>query len=199
MLPCYMVANIEVRDAERYEEYRRMVPPTFALFDAGFLFRGGRFEVLEGTVPYDRLVIGKFPSWEHCRNWYHSKEYAPAKAIRQAASRGNMFMFEGFNADISAGPGAGLALFLERIHDEAAHEQYKTAARPTLAAAGGKPLALGGRIERLEGDEPSPTVVLLAFDDFDAAKAWYDSPDYVEAAKLRHASADSTALIAEGL
>ena len=60
-------------------------------------------------------------------------------------------------------------------------------------------LAFDGRIARLEGAEPQPTAVLIAFESLDAAKAWYDMPAYQEAMKLRHASTDTTLLIAEGL
>ena len=68
-----------------------------------------------------------------------------------------------------------------------------------LQEAGAQVLAFDGRIARLEGAEPQPTAVLIAFESLDAAKAWYDMPAYQEAMKLRHASTDTTLLIAEGI
>ncbi len=150
MLPSYLVTNVDVRDAQRYEDYRRQVPPTIMQHGASYLCRGGRFEVMEGEGLYDRIIITKFPSWDHCRTWYHSKDYGPVKSIRQAASRGNMFMTEGLSGEFSAEPGAGLMLAMETIHDQETHEEYRKLVGPTVQAAGGVPLALGGRVARHE-------------------------------------------------
>jgi uncharacterized protein (DUF1330 family) len=48
--------------------------------------RGTDVEALEGTWEHHRMVILEFPDREAALAWYHSAEYAPLKALRQANS-----------------------------------------------------------------------------------------------------------------
>ena len=72
--------------------------------------------------------------------------------------------------------------------------------RASLAAQGHslKPLAAYGALDQLEGD-PIEGAVILEFPDMAAARAWYNSPSYQAAAKLRHAGSKSTAFFIEGV
>lgn len=59
-------------------------------------------------------------------------------------------------------------------------EDYATYARQTVALAesfGGRFLVKGGAQTVVEGDAPERHVV-VEFPDGDAARAWYDSPEY---------------------
>lgn len=94
-MPAYVIANVDVRDAVRYEDYKRMVPPTIAKFGGRFIVRGGQVEPLEGTWRPNRLVILEFPSVEQARAWWRSPEYAEARALRQATSDGTLLILEG--------------------------------------------------------------------------------------------------------
>jgi uncharacterized protein (DUF1330 family) len=94
-MPAYVVVEIEVLDAERYEEYKRLVPPTLAAYGGRFLARGGRAETLEGGWAPKRIVILEFPSVERAEEWWGSSEYAEAKALRQATARTQMIVVEG--------------------------------------------------------------------------------------------------------
>ena len=60
------------------------------------------------------------------------------------------------------------------------------------------PLAAYGKVEVLEGAAPDG-VVVLRFPSMEQARAWYDSPEYQEAAKLRVAAADWRVVLVEGL
>jgi uncharacterized protein (DUF1330 family) len=91
----YVIANVEVKDPVRYEDYRRMVPPSIAQYGGRFVARGGRIEVLEGDWHPTRLVLVEFPSAERARAWWNSPEYAEAKALRQATSKGTLLILEG--------------------------------------------------------------------------------------------------------
>jgi uncharacterized protein (DUF1330 family) len=42
-----------------------------------------------------RTVILEFPSLSKAHEWYDSPAYAEAKALRQAASQGRLFIVEG--------------------------------------------------------------------------------------------------------
>ena len=47
--------------------------------------------------------------------------------------------------------------------------------------------------------EPGARFVILEFPDTERAKAWWSSPEYAEAKKLRHATAKSRMLLVDGL
>lgn len=94
-MAAYIVVEVDVRDKERYEDYKRLVPPTLAQYGGRFLVRGGAAETLEGDWSPGRVVIAEFPSAEQARAWWGSDEYAPAKALRQATADTQMILVEG--------------------------------------------------------------------------------------------------------
>ena len=85
-MAAYVIANIDVKDPVRYQDYIKMSPVSIAKFGGRFVARGGKTEVLEGEWVPKRLVLLEFPSVERAREWWASDEYAPAKALRQATS-----------------------------------------------------------------------------------------------------------------
>ena len=95
MAPGYVIAQISVTDPETYPSYVAKVEPTVARFGGRFLVRGGRAESHEGTPPGDRNVIIRFPSYQAARDWYHSEDYAEAKALRRSASTSVQTIVEG--------------------------------------------------------------------------------------------------------
>lgn len=91
----YVIAQINVTDAEVYPTYVEKVLPTIEAFGGAFIVRGGRSESYEGTPPGDRNVVIRFPSYEKAREWYHSDLYSEAKALRQSASTSVQTIVEG--------------------------------------------------------------------------------------------------------
>ena len=94
-MAAYVIANIDVKDPVRYQDYIKMSPVSIAKFGGRFVARGGKTEVLEGAWVPKRLVLLEFPSVERAREWWASDEYAPAKALRQATSSGELIVLEG--------------------------------------------------------------------------------------------------------
>ena len=94
-MPAYIVVEVEVHDAERYEKYKAMVPPSLAAYGGRFLVRGGKVETLEGDWAPKRFVMVEFPSLEKAKAWWDSKEYAEAKALCQATATTQMIVVEG--------------------------------------------------------------------------------------------------------
>jgi len=94
-MPAYVVVDIEVHDAKRYEQYKRMAPPSIAVYGGRYLTRGGETNVLEGDWTPKRFVVLEFPSLERARAWWSSPEYAEAKALRQACATTRMVVTEG--------------------------------------------------------------------------------------------------------
>ena len=84
------------------------------------------------------------------------------------------------------------------VTDAEAFEQYKVLAPLALEPHGGRYLARGGATELLEGDVPPSRVTLLEFPDADAARAWYDSPEYRTARAARAGAATARFVLVEG-
>jgi uncharacterized protein (DUF1330 family) len=54
-------------------------------------------QVLEGSWAPTRIVILEFDSYERASEWWHSAEYAPAKALRQRLSETDLLIVDGFS------------------------------------------------------------------------------------------------------
>ena len=94
-MPAYVIADIDVQDAETYRDYVALVPGTLEPFGGRFLVRGGAHSTLEGSWQPKRLIIVEFPSAEHARRWYESDAYVAAIEIRQSSSSGSLVLVEG--------------------------------------------------------------------------------------------------------
>lgn len=91
----YVIAEVEVHDPVRYEEYRKLVPGTIAQYGGKYLVRGGAIDVKEGGWQPRRMVVLEFASADQARRWYHSPEYAAAAAIRHQAATSKVLIVEG--------------------------------------------------------------------------------------------------------
>ncbi|MFH1314270.1 MAG: DUF1330 domain-containing protein [Candidatus Eisenbacteria bacterium] len=80
-------------------------------------------------------------------------------------------------------------------------EQYKKyiAATPAVVAEfGGRFIARGGETVTLEGPEEKRRVVLMEFPSLDKIKAFFGSPVYREARKLRESAAVASIVAVDG-
>jgi len=94
-MAAYVFANIDVKDAQVYEEYKRRVPATIEQYGGRYLARGGRCEVMEGSLEAGRIILLEFPTREHAERWYHSPEYAAVRALRQRSATTDLCIVEG--------------------------------------------------------------------------------------------------------
>lgn len=94
-MPAYVIANVTVRDPERYPDYVRRVPATLEQYGGRYLARGGAIHVAEGDWRPGRLVIIEFPTMERARAWYDSPEYGPARELRRETSDAELVFVEG--------------------------------------------------------------------------------------------------------
>ena len=83
----YVIADVEVLDAQGYADYTRRVPATLESYGGRFLVRGGIAEAMEGDIQPHRLVVIEFSSVERARAWYSSPEYSAIVPIRQRFGR----------------------------------------------------------------------------------------------------------------
>ena len=85
------------------------------------------------------------------------------------------------------------------ITDAARYEIYKAMAPPVIAKFGGRYLVRGGATTILEGTWVPNRVVVLEFPDPDAARRFYDSPEYRAARAARAGAATMNIVIVEGI
>lgn len=84
------------------------------------------------------------------------------------------------------------------INDPNEMETYGGMARASMAGHPIKRLAAYGRVRNIEG-QASEGAVILEFPTFEAAEAWYDSPEYQAAVVHRFKGADYRTFIIEGV
>jgi uncharacterized protein (DUF1330 family) len=85
------------------------------------------------------------------------------------------------------------------VKDQARFDEYRRAVGPTIAQYGGKPLVRNGRFEVLEGSWTPKGVVVLEFPSIDAAKRWYNSPEYKPLIAKRQAASSANLIVVEGV
>jgi uncharacterized protein (DUF1330 family) len=84
------------------------------------------------------------------------------------------------------------------VRDQERYDRYKEQAARAVAVAGGRYIARGGELVVLEGEWRPKRLVVLEFDDLEAAKRWYDSPEYRNARTLREGAASLQMVAVEG-
>jgi uncharacterized protein (DUF1330 family) len=94
-MAAYLIANIDVRDPDAYEEYKAKVPAIVRKYGGEYLARGGRFVVLEGNWRPTRMAVLRFPDLAAAQALYEDPEYQPLKALRQRAANTEFVVVEG--------------------------------------------------------------------------------------------------------
>ncbi len=92
---------------------------------------------------------------------------------------------------------AGYIVVNYKITNPEGYEAYAPAALPTLEAHGAEILVADYESEPLEGSPASITVV-VKFESKEAARAWYESPEYQKVIHLRTDNSDGMAVVADG-
>jgi len=96
-MTAYIIVEVNVKDAERYADYRTMVPASLAAYGGKFMIRGGQVENLEGDWEPQRFVMIQFDSVDQAKRWWDSEEYREARNLRQAISDTKMIVVEGYS------------------------------------------------------------------------------------------------------
>lgn len=84
------------------------------------------------------------------------------------------------------------------VSDPEAYARYAKATAVAAEKYGAKPLARGGRFEPLEGQARTRNVI-MEFESYDQAKAYYHSPEYQEARQHRIGAAEGEFVVVEGV
>jgi len=94
-MPAYIIAQINVANAEKYQEYAKRAAPAAAKYGGRYLVRGGAKQTLEGEIPFSRIVVAEFKDAESAKRFYNSPEYQEARSHRLGAADFNMVVVEG--------------------------------------------------------------------------------------------------------
>ena len=94
-MSAYVIVDVDVHDAARYEVYKRLAAPTVTAHGGRYLVRGGTAVQLEGDWQPHRIVVLEFPSVDQARAWWSSDDYAPGKALRQETATTQMILVDG--------------------------------------------------------------------------------------------------------
>lgn len=90
------------------------------------------------------------------------------------------------------------AIVRVNVTDPEQYQNYMALSPGAVAAYGGRFIARGGATEVLEGEAEDRRVVLVEFPSMEAARTFYDSPEYREARAAREGAAEMHMLIVEG-
>jgi uncharacterized protein (DUF1330 family) len=93
---------------------------------------------------------------------------------------------------------AGYVIAEVEVHDPQIYDKYRAQVPATLAKYGGKFLVRGGPTQTMEGGWNAKRIVVLEFASAEAARRWYESPEYTEIVKLRHQASTGKMIIVEG-
>jgi uncharacterized protein (DUF1330 family) len=84
------------------------------------------------------------------------------------------------------------------VYDTEGYKAYAAKATAAIAQYGGKVLARGGRAEHVEGQGRQRNVI-IEFESYDAALTYFNSPEYMEARRLRWPVSVGEFVVVEGV
>jgi uncharacterized protein (DUF1330 family) len=94
-MPAYVIFDVEIRDAARYQDFMKGVKPALDAAGAKYLARGGAHRVYEGDWQPRRIVLLEFPSIAAWEEFYRGPVYQGLKAIRDEVSAARLVAVEG--------------------------------------------------------------------------------------------------------
>jgi uncharacterized protein (DUF1330 family) len=90
----YLIANIRVTDADKFQAFSGMAAPAIAQYGGEVLVRGPGAHRHEGTLHGTVMVI-EFASLSDAETFYFSPEYQAAKAVRDTCADTDLMLIEG--------------------------------------------------------------------------------------------------------
>ena len=90
----YLVANIRVKDQEKFQNFSGMAAPIIQKFGGKVLARGPGAQRHEGSLAGVVMMI-EFDSKETAEEFYFSEDYQAAKVVRDACAETDLMIIEG--------------------------------------------------------------------------------------------------------
>lgn len=89
----YLVANIRVRDADKFQQFSGMAGPAIEKFGGTILAKGPGADRHEGELSGIVMMI-EFDSKAQAEKFYFSDEYQAAKAVREECADTDLMIIE---------------------------------------------------------------------------------------------------------
>ena len=97
-MSAYMIAQIEIKDPEAYQNYLAGFMPIFQRHGGELLATSkNKTIVIEGEWAYAGTVIMKFPSLDHAQDWYNDPDYKNLAEHRHRSAMANLVLVEGLD------------------------------------------------------------------------------------------------------
>ena len=93
-MPAFLIADIDVKDADVYQDYRSANPDIVNQFGGRYVALGGEVKVLEGDWHPNRTVIIEFPDMAALMAFYSSEEYVALREIRWRSAESRLVAIE---------------------------------------------------------------------------------------------------------
>ena len=92
----YMVANLQIHDAERYREYEKGFFPILKKHGGEFITYDDNIIHFEGDTPLKgRVILFSFPSLNHANDWYSDPDYQSISEHRRASVTSTITLING--------------------------------------------------------------------------------------------------------
>jgi len=96
-MAAYVIFDVDIRDANRYQDFMKQVKPALDEAGARYLARGGPHKVYEGDWSPRRIVLLEFPSIAAWESFYYGPVYQGVKSIRDECSTARLVSVEGLS------------------------------------------------------------------------------------------------------
>ncbi len=94
---------------------------------------------------------------------------------------------------------SGYIIAIVQVTNPTQYEEYKKWSTLAMKAHNAEVCVRGGQVQLLEGDWAPERVVILKFPTFAVAKAFYETPEYLQAREARAGAAVMRMIAVEGL
>jgi uncharacterized protein (DUF1330 family) len=96
MVKGYWIVSVDISNPESYKMYIAENRSAFRKYEARFVIRGGKSEVVEGQGR-SRIVVIEFKDYATALECYRSPEYAKAIEIRKGSAVADIIIAEGYH------------------------------------------------------------------------------------------------------
>ncbi len=97
-MAAYVIFDVDIHDADRYQDFMKQVKPALDAAGARYLARGGAHKVYEGDWSPRRIVLLEFPSIAAWESFYYGPVYQGVKSIRDECSSARLVSVDGLSA-----------------------------------------------------------------------------------------------------
>ena len=92
----YMLANLQIHDAEKYRLYEKGFFPILKKHNGEFITYDDNIVHIEGQTPMKgRIILFSFPSAKHADEWYSDPEYQAISEHRRNGTTAVITMISG--------------------------------------------------------------------------------------------------------